>query len=150
MQRRRTLFDRSESDLEVAKIELIMLVTNAYLGVLIADDTVKQFAMESEALEQQLEEAEALYASALLPLTQVLETQTRSETVKADLIEAEGNAAIAREELTEIIGQRNFELMPIADSITLLARMASPEQAVAQALEISPAVSVAEEGRDAA
>ncbi|MDA9798168.1 TolC family protein [Luminiphilus sp.] len=150
MQRRRTLFDRSESDLSVAKMELIMVVTNAYLSVLIADDTVKQFAMESEALQKQLKEAEALYARALLPLTQVLETQTRSETVKADLIEAEGNAAIAREELTEIIGQRNFELMPIADSITLLARMASPEQAVAQALENSPAVSAAEEGRDAA
>lgn len=150
MQRRNALFDRSESDLAVAKIELIMLVTSAYLGVLIADDTVKQFEMESEALQKQLEEAEALFARALLPLTQVLETQTRSETVKADLIEAEGNAAIAREELTEIIGRRNFELMPIAESIELFARMATPEQAVAQALENSPAVSAAEEGRDAA
>ena len=85
MQRRRTLFDRSESDLAVAKIELIMLVTSAYLSVLVADDTVKQFAMESEALQKQLEEAEALYARALLPLTQVLETQTRSETVKSHI-----------------------------------------------------------------
>ena len=150
VQRRAALFDRSERDLAQAEIELLAQVTDAYLTVLIADNTVRQFQMESEALEKQLEEAQALYSRSLLPLTQVLETQTRSETVKADFIEAEGDAAIARERLSELIGIRDFELMEIAEGVKLSARMGTPEQAVAEALQNSPAVAAAKESAEAA
>ena len=150
VQRRDALFDRSESDLAQAEIELLAQVSDAYITVLVADNTVSQFQVESEALEKQLDEAQALYSRSLLPLTQVLETQTRSETVKADLIEAEGEAAIARERLTELIGVRDFELMDIAEGITLTARVGTPEQAVAEALQNSPAVAAAQDSADAA
>lgn len=150
LQRRGALFDRSESDLAQAEIELLAQVTDAYITVLVADNTVSQFQVESEALEKQLAEAQALYSRALIPLTQVLETQTRSETVKADLIEAEGGAAIARERLTELIGVRDFELMDIAEEVSLTARMVTAEQAVAEALLNSPAVAAAEDSADAA
>ena len=150
MQRRGALFDRSEGDLAQAEIELLMQVADAYLTVLGEDNTVSQFQVESEALEKQLDEAQALYSRSLLPLTQVLETQTRSETVKADFIQAEGEAAIARERLTELIGVRDFELMDIAEGVTLTARMVSPEQAVAEALQNSPAVAAAKDSADAA
>ena len=148
LQRRGALFDRSESDLAQAEIELLAQVTDAYITVLVADNTVSQFQVESEALEKQLAEAQALYSRALIPLTQVLETQTRSETVKADLIEAEGGAAIARERLTELIGVRDFELMDIAEEVSLTARMVTAEQAVAEALLNSPAVAAAEDNAD--
>ena len=150
VQRRDALFDRSESDLAQAEIELLAQVADSYLTVLVEDNTVSQFQVESEALEKQLDEAQALYSRALIPLTQVLETQTRSETVKADLIEAEGNAAIARERLTELIGIRDFALMDIAEGVMLTAGMASPEQAVAKALQNSPAVAAAKDSADAA
>ena len=150
VRRQDALLDRSENELAQAEIELLAQVTEAYLTVLVADNTVEQFKGESEALEKQLEEAQALYARALLPLTQVLETQTRSESVKADLIEAEGEAAIARERLTELIGMRDFELMGIAEGAMLAARMASPEQAVAEALQNSPAVAAAKDSAEAA
>ena len=128
VQRRNALFDRSKSDLAQAKIELLAQVVDAYLTVLVADNTVSQFQVESEALEKQLDEAQALYSRALMPVTQVLETQTRSETVRADLIEAEGEAAIARERLTELIGMRDFELMDIARGVSLAAHMATPSK----------------------
>ena len=150
MQRRGALFDRSESDLAQAEIELLVQVADAYITVLVADNTVSQFEVESQALEKQLEEAQALYSRSLLPLTQVLETQTRSDTVKADLMEAEGDAAIARERLTELIGIRDFALMNIAEGVMLTARMASPEQAVVEALQSSPAVAAAKDSADAA
>jgi len=150
VQRRGALFDRSEGNLAQAEIELLMQVADAYFTVLGEDNTVSQFQVESEALEKQLDEAQALYSRALIPLTQVLETQTRSETVKADLIEAEGVAAIARERLTELIGIRDFELMGIARGVTLTERMVTPEQAVAEALQNSPAVAAAKDSADAA
>ena len=150
MQRRGALLDRSENDLAQAEIELLVEVADAYISVLLADNTVSQFQVESEALGQQLEEAQALYSRALIPLTQVLETQTRSDTVKADLIEAEGESAIARERLTELIGVRDFKLMNITEGVMLSASMANPEQAVAEALQNSPAVAAAKDNADAA
>lgn len=150
MQRRDALFDRSERDVAQAEIELLLRVTDAYLTVLIAEDTVRHFQVESDALEKQLEEARALYSRSLLPLTQVLETQTRSETLKADLIQAEGESEISRERLTELIGVRNFEPMPIAESAALPIRFISPERAVLEALQNSPAVAAAEESVQAA
>ena len=150
MQRRDALFDRSKSDLAQAEIELLAQVVDAYLTVLVADNTVSQSQVESEALEKQLDEAQALYSRALMPVTQVLETQTRSETVRADLIEAEGEAAIARERLTELIGMRDFELMDIARGVSLAAHMATPEKAVAEALRNSPAVAAARDSAAAA
>ena len=83
-------------------------------------------------------------------LDEGLETQTRSDSVKADLIEAEGEAAIARERLTELIGVRDFELMDIAKGAKLTARMATSEQVVAQALQNSPAAAAAKDNADAA
>lgn len=149
-QRRRALSNRSASDVDLAEIELLIMVTDAYLTTLIAENTVKQFQAESEALASQLEEAEALYARSLVPITQVLETQTRAATVKADVIEAEGDAAIAREQLTELIGLRDFQLMPIPQAVKLLASAGTVDIAVARALENSPAVSSAGESVDAA
>ncbi len=150
VQRNDRLVDRSKFDLDQAEIDLLGAVTEGYLAVLMADNTVRQFKAEAEALENQLEEAEALYARALLPVTQLLETQTRLETVTADLIQADGDAAIARERLTELIGVRDFELMPIAESVSLSATAASVEVAVQQALQNSPAVAAAKENIEAA
>ena len=150
VQRSDRLVDRSKFDLDQAEIELLAKVTQRYLAVLTADTTVSQFQAEVEALKNQLKEAEALHARALLPVTQLLETQTRLETVTADLIQAEGDAAIAREGLTELIGVRDFKLMPISTAVSLSADAATVEQAVDQALQNSPAVAAAEENVEAA
>ena len=79
-----------------------------------------------------------------------METQTRAATVKADVIEAEGDAAIAREQLTELIDIRDFQLMPIAQAVKLSASADTVNVAVARALENSPAVSSAGETVEAA
>jgi outer membrane protein len=150
LQRRHVLVDLSIFDLAQAEIDLLRAVTEGYLTVFMADNTVRQFQAEAEALENQLEEAEALYARALLPVTQVLEIRTRVEAVRADLIQAEGDLAIARERLTELIGVRRFELMPISENVSLSSNTTDVEQAVQQALQNSPAVSAAKENLEAA
>ena len=45
MQRRDALFDRSKSDLAQAEIELLAQVVDAYLTVLVADNTVSQLSL---------------------------------------------------------------------------------------------------------
>ena len=67
--------------------------------MLLTEESVLQLESELEALDRQLEEANALYERSLLPLTQVLETQTRADTLRADVIYGRGQAAVARENL---------------------------------------------------
>ena len=80
-ERQDALVGQSEEELAVAETELLAEVVQAYLTVLLAEDTVLQVESELSALEQQLEEANALYSKSLLPVTQVLETQTRTDSL---------------------------------------------------------------------
>ena len=79
-ERQDALVGQSEEELAVAETELLAEVVEAYLSVLLAEETALQFESELSALEQQLEEANALYNKSL-PVTQVLETQTRTDSL---------------------------------------------------------------------
>ena len=53
-----------------------------------------------------------------LPVTQLLETQTRADSIWADTVDAKGKALIARERLTQLVGRSGINLVRL--SITLL------------------------------
>ncbi len=55
-------------------------------------------------MQQQLRETEALYERKLVRVTDYLETQARADQVRTDLIDAENQAALAREELSALDG----------------------------------------------
>ena len=66
---------QSEQELAIAEADLLATLVEAYLTVILTEETVAQVESELTALELQLEEANALYSKSLLPVTQVLETQ---------------------------------------------------------------------------
>lgn len=149
-ERQSALVRQSEEELAVAESDLLSTVVLAYLNVLLAEENVIQFESELSALQQQLEEASALYQKSLLPVTQVLETQARADTVKADLVDARGQAAIARENLIQVIGQRDISLRSIAERLVLIASVDNAEQAATLAVEFDPAADAAQEAVSAA
>ena len=112
--------------------------------MLLADTELEQFQTELKALESQLSEAEALYQRNLIPVTQVLETKSRTEALRADVIRAQGDAAIAREMLIQLTGQRGIEPLPVRDSFNFISRYASAEAAGEAALDNDPAIAAAE------
>ena len=148
--RRDSMVDQSEQELAVAETELLGSLAEAYLNVLLADVDLAQLQSELTALDKQLEEAKALYERSLLPVTQVLETQTRADSLRADVIAARGRAAIARESLYQLVGSRDVEPIPVADQVQLTPRAMSAEQAGIMAIAGSPIVAAAEEGMIAA
>lgn len=144
------LVGQSEGELAIAETELLTEVVQAYLTVLLTEETVLQVESELSALELQLEEANALYSKSLLPVTQLLETQTRSDSLRADVLAARGQAAIARERLTQIVGDRDLALRPIARRVGLLSSVGDVEAAARLALEFDPGIDVAEDAVAAA
>jgi outer membrane protein len=149
-ERQRALVGQSEEELAVAETELLARVVEAYLTVLLTEESVTQVELELSALEQQLEEANALYTKSLLPVTQVLETQSRTDSLRADVFNARGQAAIARERLTQLVGVRDLVLQPIADRMTLLTSVRDAQSAAELALEFDPATDAAENALQAA
>ncbi len=138
------LYKQTQQEFEVAERELLSKLVQAYLGVLLADLDVIQLVSELNALERELEAANALFQRDLLPVTQVLETQTRKEVLGADVIMVKGNAAIAREELIKITGSRGIQIMDVRDRISLMSRFNSADQAALESVKSSPAVAAAE------
>jgi len=90
------LSDLSKSELAQQELETLLAVADAYLRYLIADARKAQITSEFEALTQQLEEATALQGFSLMPITEVLEIRSRTESVKADVIEATAAVTIAQ------------------------------------------------------
>ena len=149
-ERQGALVDEAQEKLAVAESELLGSVVQAYLLVLLTAETVQRFQAELTALEKQLEEASALYEKSLLPITQVLETQTRVDGLQADLVDAEGQAAIAIEKLAQLIGVRGLKLRSVSEHISLMSNVGDPEQAAELAIRSDPLVAAANESLRAA
>ncbi|MEM1154285.1 MAG: TolC family outer membrane protein [Pseudomonadota bacterium] len=98
---------------------LLVDVSERYFDVLLADGDVRLVRDEQKLVQTQLKAAEALYERNLLPITEYLETQARMDKVRTDLIEAENQAALAREELTVLTGKAVGALAPIREDFVL-------------------------------
>ena len=141
---------QSQEEVAIAETDLLNMLIEAYLTVLLADEDVDQYEAELTSVERQLEEATALYERNLLPVTQVLEIQTRADTVRADVIMSRGKALVAREELSMLVGEPVDELAQVMDEFALLNRFASATDASREASLNSPSIAAAEAALNAA
>lgn len=144
------LSDLSKSELAQQELETLLAVADAYLRYLIADARKAQITSEFEALTQQLEEATALQGFSLMPITEVLEIRSRTESVKADVIEATAAVTIAQETLTMLTDAPNIVPMPLIRDFQLPLRVLSPIEAAELANQFSPEIAAARDGVEAA
>jgi outer membrane protein len=123
-----TLSRRARAEQQVAQREselldmmsmLLVDVSERYFQILLADGGVELIQAEKELVQQQLRQTEELYKRKLVRVTDYLETQARVDKVRTDLIEAENEAALAREELSALTGSFVGDLVPIREDFTL-------------------------------
>ena len=148
-ERRGALTSQTEEELKVAETDLLSRVTRAYLTMLLADETVVHLESELSALEQQLREVDALYARSLVPVTQVLETQARADALRADEIDAKGQAVRAGR-LSQIVGTQNLRVKPVSEHISVMTEVRDADEAAVLAQGLDPAVAAAEQALKAA
>lgn len=148
--RQASVVSQSEAELEIAEMELLVRVTQAYLEVLILEETLQSMESESESLTAQAEQADALLQVSLVPLTQLLEAKSRLASVNADVVGARGDLGLARERLSQLTGLDDIQLRQVKDNVSLLTEMESIETAAALAVSESPEVEVAEHSLQAA
>ena len=149
-ERQGELVNQTQEELRVAEAELLTVLVEVFLSALLVVEDLAQLESEADALESQLQEAKALYEKSLLPVTQVLETQTRVDTLRADIIESRGNVALSRERLFQLTGDQAVTPLKVLDQIRLSSAVSSAESAAEIAVQFDPAVSAAREAVSAA
>jgi outer membrane protein len=95
---------KAEADREAAQQDLVIRVSQAYFGVLAAEDRLTSTHANRQAIARQLEQAKQRFEVGLIAITDVQESQAAHDQAVADEIAAKRSLATARESLREITG----------------------------------------------
>jgi outer membrane protein len=139
--RRRTKQEVAQTEAELLDVMSILLVDTSerYFNVLLADGKVRLIQSERELVEQQLRQTEEMYERKLVRITDYLETQARADMVLIDEIDAENEAALARESLSELTGtyvgqvqrlREGFELPKLENNMDYWVNLATESNAL--------------------
>jgi len=110
---------QADADLSTAEQDLIVRVTDAYFGVLSAQDTLRFTEADVRAIERQLDQAKQRFEVGLIAITDVNEAQARYDQARADAIVAQNNVDNAFEALVEITGQATGPLARLKEGLPL-------------------------------
>lgn len=96
---------RASLELQLAEQQLLLRAAQAYFVYLSAAARQRAAEAEQQAVALQLEQNQERFDVGLIPVTDVRETQARSDLAEANLILARQELANARDELRAITGQ---------------------------------------------
>ena len=120
---------RAEAELDSARQDLILRVSQAYFDVLIAQETLAFREAEVEAIERQLEQTERRFEVGLVARTDVTEAQAQRDIAEAERISAENQLDLTREQLAVITNTYWDQLDMLRDD----AELTPPDPADPQA-----------------
>lgn len=100
-------------ELEHARNDLFLRLSQAYFDVLTAQDSLKSLAAEQHAIEQQLRLAEYEFELGGATITDSYEAQSRLDLVINQRITTENNLQAAKNQLSRIVGQPIYVLAPL-------------------------------------
>lgn len=114
---------------------LIIRVSNAYFGVLIAKDTLKFQMANRDALKQQLDEATRRFQVGIIAETDQLEAQAAYDLALAQVITAENNLTNSYEELRKLLGRDVRDLAELNEKKFAPARVTSTKDQILKIAE---------------
>lgn len=103
--------------------ELVLKVSETYINVLRAQETLSTTQAEEAALKRQLEQAQKRFEVGLIAKTDVLEAQAQLDGAVANRISAEVGVSGARETLVSIIGKDPGQLAALRPDFKVTAPM---------------------------
>ncbi len=121
--------NRSDVELEKARQDLILRVTESYLDILLAQDKVTVAQAQVAAVELHHTVAKARSERGAAPITDLYDTEARLAAVKAELVEAENFLKDTSQGLREIVGTEDVSVRKLKENIPLLSP--SPDNSAA-------------------
>jgi outer membrane protein len=111
---------RAEAEYAAAGQDLILRVAQAYLEILLAEDSLEYTRAEKTAIQRQLESAEARLKVGLATITDVHDARARFEIAASQETEAENALQDKREALRELTGRSAELLARVGGNMPLL------------------------------
>ena len=128
--------DQAAANLDAARQDLILRVSEAYFGVLVAQETLEFRRAEREAISRQLEQTQRRFEVGLIAITDVKEAQAQFDIAAAEEIAAENALNLAREQLAVITNQYYDRLAALGETLDMVdPDPLDPQQWVNAALE---------------
>jgi outer membrane protein len=124
----KVLVEQARAELELARQDLALRLTQGYFDVLFAEDAARTLATEREAIEEQLASANRRYELGTATITDVRDAKARFDLVRAQEIAARNEVASKREVLRSITNREPGELVPLAQGVKLGAPMPNDMQ----------------------
>jgi len=141
----------AEANYRAAQQDLLVRVSQAYFGVLAAEDTLAAADAALQAFNRQLEQAEKRFEVGLIAITDVQESRAAHDSATAGVIAAKRALASASEALREITGEPYQTLVKPAEDMPLDQPQPLDEQTwVALSLEKNLSVIAARLGSEVA
>jgi len=109
---------QAEATLAAAQQNLIVRVSEAYFGVLRAQDNLRAAKAQERALARQLEQTRQRFNVGLIAITDVYEAEARHDLAGVTRIVEENNVAVALERLSVLTGQQHGQLKLLSDEFT--------------------------------
>ena len=106
---------QAEATLAAAQQNLIVRVSEAYFGVLRAQDNLLAAKAQERALKRQLEQTRQRFNVGLIAITDVYEAEARFDLAGVTRIIEENNLDVARERLSVLTGQNHGQLLILSD-----------------------------------
>jgi len=129
---------------------LAVRLAEAYFNVLSAQGQFRALTDELTALEEQVEQTNALADRQLLSITERLEVSARRDLVETQQIDAENGLALAEEVLFAFIGERDLVPMGLAQEFVPFEIRDPLEPMLAQVMADNPRIRALEADLEAA
>lgn len=110
----------SNAQLDATRQGLILRVADAYFQLLSSIDSLEFANAEKRAISQQLKQTKQRFEVGLTAITDVHEAQAGHDAVIAQVIAAQNNLDIAKEQLYEIIGRVPPDLAALTEDMPLI------------------------------
>ncbi|MFI3187705.1 MAG: TolC family protein, partial [Methylococcaceae bacterium] len=111
---------QAEADYQAELQKLMVKITEAYFNVLSAEDNLDFSGAEKQAIARQLEQAKQRFSVGLIDITEVHQAQAAFDKALANEIDASNNVDNQKEALIAMIGQQDFVLNALGDTIPLV------------------------------
>jgi len=128
--------ERAAANLDAARQDLILRVSEAYFGVLVAQETLQFRIAEREAIGRQLEQTQRRFDVGLIAITDVKEAQAQFDLAGAAEIEAENALNLSQEQLA-VITNRYYDTLAALGAVLDMVSPdpLDPQEWVAAALQ---------------
>lgn len=107
-----------EATVAAAQQNLIVRVSEAYFGVLRAEDNLRAAKAQERALSRQLEQTRQRFNVGLIAITDVYEAEARHDLAGVTRIVEENNVAVALERLSVLTGQQHGQLRLLSNEFS--------------------------------